>query len=152
MTVQGTSQVNNYSEELIDFIKFSEDFVEKPNGYTVGHGFDYYIRDDIKINYQDDGTITEDAALDLFYKRNSNALTQEVIVAMANRDDEQVKDLFSDFPSRYANKYLYNSYTDPDERVTKIQEWLDRNLDGLNNRIRREIEIYQNGYSDELYK
>jgi len=93
-----------------------------------------------------------DAVLDLFYKRNSNPLTREVVVAMADRDDEKVISLLSDFPERYANKYLYKDYTDPDERAMKIQGWLDRNLDGLNNRIRREIEIYQNGISEEVYK
>lgn len=74
---------------------------------------------------------------------------------MANRDDDEVISLLRDFPERYANMYLYKDekyINDPELRAKAIQGWLDRNLNGLNNRIRREIEIYQNGFINEVYK
>lgn len=90
----------------------------------IAYGFDMQQYPEVKINYNSDGTVSEeegerllrivleqsknqinsylddtnqvldqnayDAVMDLFYNRNSNKLTQEVIDAMAERDDEKV--------------------------------------------------------------
>jgi GH24 family phage-related lysozyme (muramidase) len=82
---------------------------------------------------------TFDALTDLFYNRNSNQLTKEVAYAMAMKNDEEVKRLFSDFDYRYAMKYIYNG----DE--VESQAYVDRNP-GLVTRREEEYSIYKNGY------
>lgn len=80
-----------------------------------------------------------DAAMDLFYNRNSNPLTKEVVVAMAARDDIKVHNLLSDFDYRYALEYIVNG--DPQE----AQAYVNRN-EGLKARRAEEYSIYKNGF------
>ena len=75
-----------------------------------------------------------DASMDLLYNRDLNPLTEEIIDAMANQNDEEVLNLFDDFDYRYANKYLP---VDP-------QGYVDRNP-GLKDRRKDEYEIYKFG-------
>lgn len=80
-----------------------------------------------------------DALLDLYYNRNSNSLTKEVVDAMAERDDEKVWELLEDFDYRYAYKYLYKG----DEEKSKA--YVERNP-GLKERRKEEYSIYLNGF------
>ena len=89
-----------------------------------------YLRDnDLYLNQN-----MYDASMDLLYNRDLNPLTEEIIDAMANQNDEEVLNLFDDFDYRYANKYLP---VDP-------QGYVDRNP-GLKDRRRDEYEIYKFG-------
>ncbi len=138
------------------------------NGRTIGYGFDFYLRDDISINFNADGSITSseadrllcimldetqeklndflkendlyvnqntyDASMDLLYNRNQNVLTEEVIFAMANQNDDKVLKLLEDFDYRYAEAYL-KGYP---------QAYVDRNP-GLKERREAEYELYKFG-------
>lgn len=86
---------------------------------------------------------TFDALIDLYYNRNSNQLTKEVVVAMAMKEDQEVKRLLSDFDFRYAMKYIYNGNKE------KSQAYVDRNP-GLIKRREDEYEIYKNGFVNIL--
>lgn len=55
-----------FSDELVEFIRFSEGFRVQSNGSTIGYGFDHYLRPDIKINYLDDGVSISRESRNLF--------------------------------------------------------------------------------------
>lgn len=139
----------------------------------IAYGFDMQQYPEVKINYNSDGTVSEeegerllrivleqsknqinsylddtnqvlnqnayDAVMDLFYNRNSNKLTQEVIDAMAERDDEKVWSLLENFDYRYAYTYLYQ------DNAQEAKAYVERNP-GLSERREEEYTIYQNGF------
>ena len=139
----------------------------------IAYGFDMQQYPEVKINYNSDGTVSEeegerllrivleqsknqinsylddtnqvlnqnayDAVMDLFYNRNSNKLTQEVIDAMAERDDEKVWSLLENFDYRYAYPYRYQ------DNAREAKAYVERNL-GLSERREEEYTIYQNGF------
>jgi len=86
---------------------------------------------------------TFDALTDLFYNRNSNDLTQEIALAMAQNDIQKVLRLFQDFDYRYALKYLYQNDT------SKAQAYVNRNP-GLARRRNEEYSIFINGVKNIL--
>ena len=84
-----------------------------------------------------------DALTDLFYNRNSNDLTKEIALAMAQRNDEKVLELFNDFDYRYALEYLF------DYDTIKAQTYIDNNP-GLIRRRNEEYSIYKNSIESVL--
>lgn len=50
------------------------------------------------------------AAMDLLYNRNSNDLTQEIIIAMAENNKEKTRELLKDFDYRFAYKLRVRKY------------------------------------------
>ena len=165
----------DYTDKIVEFIKQKEGFCATPynGGKTIAYGFDMYLYPDIEINYNSDGTVSEeegerllriildqskkqlndylditnqeldqnayDAAIDLYYNRNSNALTKQVVDAMSARDDEKVWSLLENFDYNYACQYLCEG----DEQ--EAQAYVDRNP-GLKVRREEEYAIYQNGF------
>ena len=79
-----------------------------------------------------------DAAMDLIYNRGLNNLTREVVRAMADRNDDRVLNLLSDFDYRYLNATTNKS-------PQQIKEYLTGH-GGLKTRREEEYQIYKNGY------
>ena len=167
--------VKDYTDNLVEFVKQQEGFVPRAynGGKTIAYGFDMQQYPEVKINYNSDGTVSEeegerllrivlqqsknqinsylgdtnqvldqnayDAVMDLFYNRNSNKLTQEVIDAMAERDDEKVWSLLENFDYRYAYTYRYQ------DNAQEAKAYVERNP-GLSERREEEYTIYQNGF------
>lgn len=92
----------------------------------------YCDNNDLKLNQN-----AFDALTDLFYNRNSNSMTQEVLQAMAQRDDQKVLALLLKFDYDYAR----------DNLPYEPQAYVDRNP-GLAKRRKEEYKIYKDGFAD----
>lgn len=87
---------------------------------------------------------TYDAAIDLIYNRGFNDYTKEVIIAMIEKNDDEVKDLLSNFDVRFYYGLKLNGITtweEAEEYVKGHSGFLVRRDDEYN--------IYRYGFDSQ---
>lgn len=93
---------------------------------------------------------TFDALMDLYYNRNENDLTKEIVKAMAMQDDKKLEEtfLFSDNEeenkSKFDYQYAYNYVCEKDTKRT--ERYMRDNGEGLKKRRDEEFLIYKKGF------
>lgn len=167
-------EVSDYTNDIIEFIKQKEGFKAYPynEGRTVGYGFDMYKYLDVKINWNEDGSISEKEGERLLIyvlnrgkddvnrylesegkKLDQNAYDATMDLVYNRNVNPLTKEIISAMADRDDEK-VWKLFEDFDYRyaeeylkkeVKNPQEYVDRNP-GLKVRREEEYSIYQNGF------